>query len=181
MPEINAIERYQTRRTRRFIEQQQRYRKWFPGLRTRARRRVLVVLLALLYVAMTVISVLTYWDYTAAYIGWVAATVLMLALWTTLQIVSGRGGDAPRDALDEFELQQRNSARSIGLTITQGTVLVPAAVLIFLSSGGAGSTELAYMGGLLVITALLIGGTSPTMILAWSQPDPEPDDDGPTT
>ena len=35
-----------------------------------------------------------------------------------MQIVAGRRGDAPRGALDEFEIAQRNSARSIGLTIT---------------------------------------------------------------
>ena len=52
--------------------------------------------------------------------------LLFFPLWTMLQIVSGRQGDAPRDALDEWEIQQRNSARSIGLTVTQLLTLVPA-------------------------------------------------------
>ncbi len=176
MPDFTALDRYQAYRTRRFIEQQQRYSTRLPSLRTRSRRRVLVALLGLLYAAMTVIAVLTYWDYTGAYFGWAAATLLLVVLWTTLQIVAGRGGDAPRGALDEYELQLRNSARSIGLTVTQVTVFVPAAVLVFLSSGGVESPQLAYMGGLLVVTGILIGATSPTMILAWTRPDPEPDD-----
>ncbi len=174
--DLSFLDRYQAYRTRRFLDQQRRHRALLPRLRTRRARRTLVVGLGLLYAAMTAIAVLTYWDYTAAYFAWLGATVALLLLWPALQIVSGRPGDAPRDALDEYELALRNSARSIGLTITQVAVFIPAAVLIFISSGGGGSSQLAYMGGLLVVTALLIGGTSPTLILAWSRPDPEPDD-----
>ncbi|WP_182359256.1 hypothetical protein [Tomitella gaofuii] len=177
MSDFGVVERYQAYRTRRFLEQQQRHSTWMPGLRTRPARRTLVALLCTLYTAMIVIAVLTYWEITAAYWAWLGATVLMLVLWTMVQIVSGRQGDAPRDALDEYELQLRNSARSIGLTITQVAAFVPAAVLIFVSSNGDATPELAYMGGLLVVTALLIGGTSPTLMLAWSRPDPDPEDD----
>ncbi|QDQ96728.1 hypothetical protein [Tomitella fengzijianii] len=176
MTDFGAVERYQAYRTRRFLEQQRRFSTRLRRLRTRPARRTLVVLLCALYAAMIIIAVLTYWDITAAYWSWLGATAALLVLWPAVQIVSGRQGDAPRDALDEYELQLRNSARSIGLTITQIAAFVPAAVLIFITSGGGGSPQLAYMGGLLVVTALLIGGTSPTLILAWTRPDPEPED-----
>ena len=43
---------------------------------------------------------------------------------------SGRQGDAPQAALDEYEVQQRNTARSIGLTVTQNLMLIPIGYLI---------------------------------------------------
>lgn len=92
-----------------------------------------------------------------------------------LQIVSGRQGDAPLAILDEYELAQRNSARSIGLTLTQYLMLLPIGYLIFGSvfTDGGTDTDMAYAGGLMAITVLLIGGCAPAMILGWTRPDPE--------
>jgi hypothetical protein len=93
-----------------------------------------------------------------------------------LQVVSGRQGDAPSATLDEFEMQQRNSARSIGLTVTQNLMMVPICYLIFGAVLTEGTdTNMAYAGGLMALTTLLIGGCTPAMILGWSRPDPEPE------
>ena len=96
-------------------------------------------------------------------------------LWIVLQIVSGRQGDAPQAALDEYEVQQRNTARSIGLTVTQNLMLIPIVYLIFGSviTGGT-DTDMAYAGGLMALTVLLIGGCTPAMILGWIRPSPTP-------
>ncbi|MDT5286774.1 MAG: hypothetical protein QOF88_1663 [Mycobacterium sp.] len=73
-----------------------------------------------------------------------------------LQIVSGRQGDAPQETLDEFEVQQRNSARSIGLTVTQNLMLVPIGYLIIGSVLTRGTdVDMAYAGGLMALTVLL--------------------------
>ena len=71
-------------------------------------------------------------------------------------------------------MAQRNNARSIGLTITQNLMLVPIFYLIFGSviTGGT-DTDMAYAGGLMALTVLLVGGCSPAMILGWSRPDDE--------
>lgn len=55
-------------------------------------------------------------------------------------------------------------------------MLVPIFYLIF----GAVITDgtdpnMAYAGGLMALTVLLIGGTTPAMILGWTRPDPEPE------
>jgi hypothetical protein len=50
---------------------------------------------------------------------WLPACLIFFPLWVTLQVVSGRQGDAPSARPDEFEIQQGNSARSIGLTVTR--------------------------------------------------------------
>jgi hypothetical protein len=98
-------------------------------------------------------------------------------MWVALQIVSGRRGDAPEAALDEYEIQQRNSARSIGLTITQYLMLIPIFYLIFGAAITDGTdTDMAYAGGLMATTVLVIGGCMPSMILGWTKRDPDPED-----
>ena len=56
-------------------------------------------------------------------------------------------------------------------------MMIPVCYLIFGSviTGGT-DTDMAYAGGLLTLTVLLIGGCSPAMILGWTRPDNEPDD-----
>ena len=90
--------------------------------------------------------------------------------------MSGRQGDAPRQALDEWEIQQRNDARSVGLSVTQTLVFIVAIFLIFTSSVQWNVERLPYTGGLLALTAMLIGACTPAMILSWTNPDPDPID-----
>ncbi|QDQ90715.1 hypothetical protein FND50_07855 [Rhodococcus sp. WB9] len=176
MPETNLIERYQGFRTRRFLQNERRYRTWLPAWRTRSRRRILVVALAVTFVFMTAVGIVCHFDMVVGPLLWLPACLLFFPLWTMLQIVSGRQGDAPRDALDEWEIQQRNSARSIGLTVTQLLTLVPALYLIFVGALDGDHGNVPYAAGLLVVTALMVGGCTPAMILGWTQPDADADD-----
>ena len=123
---------------------------------------------------MFAVSVMCAFSIEWAPLLWLPACALFFPMWLMLQIVSGRQGDAPDAALDEYELAQRNNARSIGLTITQNLMLVPIFYLIFGSviTGGT-DTDMAYAGGLMALTVLLVGGCSPAMILGWSRPDDE--------
>lgn len=104
---------------------------------------------------------------------WLPACAVLFPAWSVLQIVSGREGDAPQAALDEYEVQQRNTARSIGVTVTQYLMLAPAFYLVFgaVPTDGA-DTDMAYAGGLMVLTALVFGGCLPAMILGWVRPGP---------
>lgn len=176
MSASNLLENYQEYRTRRFLRNEAVTGNWLPGWRTRARRRVLVSALAGIFAAMIAIGVVCLWSMLVGPLLWVTAAVLFLPTWTILQVVSSRQSDAPRAALDEREIAERDSARSIGLTITQSLTLLPTFALVFASAGDAVSGSVVYACGLWIITALMIGGCSPAMILAWSRPDPEPDD-----
>jgi predicted histidine transporter YuiF (NhaC family) len=109
---------------------------------------------------------------------WLPACLLFFPLWILLQIVSGRQGDAPQATLDEYEVQQRNSARSIGLTLTQNLMLLPIGYLIIGSTitqnvTAATTVDMADAGGLMALTVLLIGGCTPAMILGWIRPSPD--------
>ena len=171
-PEPTLIDRYQDFRTRRFLKQERTYANSLPGWRTQRRRRVLVVTLALTFLFMFAVSVLCAFGIEWAPLLWFPACLVFFPAWTVLQLVSGRQGDAPQAALDEYEVQQRNSARSIGLTATQYLMLVPIFYLIFGATLTEGTdTDMAYAGGLMALTVLLVGGCLPAMILGWVRPD----------
>lgn len=176
MVEADLIERYQDYRTRRFLKHERTWAKSLPGWRTRSRRRGLVIALAATFAFMFGVSVLCAFGLQWAPLLWLPACAVFFPLWIALQVVSGRQGDAPQAALDEFEIAQRNSARSIGLSITQNLMLIPVAYLIFgaVITRGA-DAEMAYAGGLMVLSVLLAGGCAPAMILGWIRPDPDPE------
>ncbi|MGF7122401.1 hypothetical protein [Rhodococcus sp. AG1013] len=178
MPDAGMLERYQAFRTRRFLRNEEQFKNWLPSWRTQRRRRALVALLAVIFVCMLAVGVVCLTNMRIGPLLWLPAGALFITVWTTLQIVSGRQGDAPRDALDEWEIAQRDSARSIGLTVTQVLTFVPA---MFLIIGGAldlgiDRPNFIYASGLFVLTTLIIGACVPAMILAWTRPDPDPDD-----
>jgi hypothetical protein len=177
MAETDLIERYQHYRTRRFLKQERGWANSLPGWRSQRRRRTLVIALTVTFTFMFGVSVLCAFGIQWAPLLWLPACLLFFPMWIAMQIVSGRRGDAPEAALDEFEVAQRNSARSIGLTITQNLMMIPVAYLIFgaVATGGA-DPNMAYAGGLMALTVLLIGGCAPAMILGWSRPDPDPED-----
>lgn len=172
--EPSVLDRYQDFRTRRFLKHERAYANSLPGWRTRGRRRMLVVALAVTFAFMAVIAVMCAFGIGWAPLLWLPACLLFFPMWVVLQIVSGRRGDAPEGALDEYEIAQRNSARSIGLTVTQNLMLLPIGYLIFGSviTDGA-DTDMAYAGGLMALTVLLIGGCLPAMILGWTRVDTE--------
>jgi hypothetical protein len=176
MAEQNLIDRYQDYRTRRFLKRESAYANKLVSWRTQERRRALVIALAGTFAFMVFVSVLCAFGLWWAPLLWFPACLVFFPLWIVLQIVSSRQGDAPLAALDEFELAQRNSARSIGLTVTQYLMLLPIFYLIFGSvlsrdASADSALDMAYAGGLMATTVLLIGGCTPAMILAWTKRD----------
>jgi hypothetical protein len=174
--EDGILARYQNYRARRALKAERAYTDGLPGWRTQRRRRLLVKLLIATFAFMAVVSVLCAVGVQWAPLLWLPACAVFFPLLWVLQLVSGRRGDAAESDLDEFEIAQRNSARSMGLAVTQTLMLVPIFYLIFgaVITDGA-DTDMAYAGGLMALTVLLIGGTTPAMILGWTRRDPEPE------
>jgi len=176
--EPTLLDRYQAYRTRRFLKNERTYAKALPGWRNQPRRRVLVIGLASTFAFMFAVGVVCAFGVWWAPLLWLPACLLFFPLWMALQIVSGRQGDAPQATLDEFEVQQRNSARSIGLTVTQNLMLIPIGYLIIGSVLTRGTdVDMAYAGGLMALTVLMVGGCMPAMILGWTRTDAEAEDD----
>jgi hypothetical protein len=149
-----------------------------PKSRVAGRGRVLVVGFASTFAFMFAVGVVCAFGVWWAPLLWLPACLLFFPLWMALQIVSGRQGDAPQATLDEFEIQQRNSARSIGLTVTQNLMLIPIGYLIIGSVLTRGTdVDMAYAGGLMALTVLMVGGCMPAMIVGWTRTDAEAEDD----
>ena len=56
-------------------------------------------------------------------------------------------------------------------------MLLPVFYLIFGATITHGTdTNMAYAGGLMTLTVVLVGGCTPAMLLGWSQRDPDPED-----
>jgi len=174
----SPLARYQAFRTRRFLANERKWAAMLPRWRSQRRRRALVVTLAVAFAAMFAVSIVCAAGVPWAPLLWLPACLLFFPAWGMLQIVVGRQGDAPSDALDELEIQQRNAARSVGLSVTQALVMIPVAYLIVGAVLTGGTDEyMAYAGGLMTLTVLLVGGCTPGMILGWTRPDPDPLDE----
>jgi len=172
--EPTILDRYEDFRTRRFLRHEETYANALPRWRTQHRRRMLVVGIGASLGLMACVSVVCAFGFRQAALLWVPATLVFFPMWLMLQIVLGRQGDAPRRTLDEFELQQRNNARSIGLVVTQNLMLLPIGYLIIASTtmrdvDAKAALDMAYAGGLMTLAVLMIGGCLPAMILGWTR------------
>ena len=93
--EPTLIERYQNYRTRRFLKHERTYANALPRWRTQRRRRILVLGLSFTFVSMFAVSLLCAFGIRWAPLLWLPVCVLYFPLWITLNLVSGRQGDAP--------------------------------------------------------------------------------------
>jgi peptidoglycan/LPS O-acetylase OafA/YrhL len=169
----SIFSRYQEARTRVFLENEKTYANWLPGLRPQKRRRAFVAFLLVLLAASAGFA-LSEPVFDWAIGTWGICYIVFTFAAIVLGIVSNRRAEAPVDALDELEVQLRNEARSIGLTVTQALGTAAAAYLFLGSIFGA--TNFGISGGALMLTALSAGGATPAMLLAWTTPDYDPED-----
>ncbi|WP_459549154.1 hypothetical protein [Nocardia sp. X0981] len=176
-PRPTLLDRYQNYRVRRWLAREKQLAGVLPGWRTRRRRRALVctviATLVLVFAAGLLCAFGLQWAALASGIG----ALGFLPSWTVLRIISQAQDNAPAETLDELEIAQRDTARSMGLTITHALAVPPVMYLIW--SGAlfpeADAFRTAYAGGVMALATLLAGGCAPAMILAWSHPDPEPE------
>lgn len=171
------IDRYQAYRVRRWLVREKQLAGMLPRWRTRGRRHALVITATVALTAMFVSGVLCAFGLEWAALLAGLGALLFLPSWTMVRIVSHAQDNAPAETLDEMEMAQRETARSIGLTITQSLCVIPVMYLIY--SGAlfpeADAFRTAYAGGVMLLATLLAGGCAPAMIFAWSKPEPEPE------
>ncbi|MGC4935708.1 hypothetical protein ACLQ3C_18725 [Gordonia sp. DT30] len=94
----------------------------------------------------------------------------------TLRIITGSIGDAPVTALDEIQLAQRNSARSLAFIVLFTLMFVPYIALIVLSIPDHVPGQVIYGLGMLTISLMLAAAVLPSMLTAWWMADPDPED-----
>ncbi|MGW0180977.1 hypothetical protein [Nocardia sp. NPDC003345] len=172
------LDRYRARRVRRWPAREKQISGMLPGWRTTRRRRTLVAVTAAALGLMFAAGVLCAFGLEWAALPGGVAALLFLPAWTMVRIVADAQDNAPADTLDELEFAQRETARSLGLTITQTLSVFPIMYLIWAGAlfPEADAFRTAYAGGVMILATLLAGGCAPAMILAWTETDLEPED-----
>ncbi|ROZ89346.1 hypothetical protein [Gordonia sp. OPL2] len=99
-----------------------------------------------------------------------------IATQYALRVVTGSVADTPVPALDEIQLAQRNSARSIGFFALYTLMFIPYVILMILGSRDSVDGDLVYGTGVLQITLVVVAVVLPTMLTAWWMNDPDPED-----
>ncbi len=93
-----------------------------------------------------------------------------------LRIITGSVGDAPVSALDEIQLAQRNSARSIAFIVLFSLMFIPYFILIAMSIPDHIDRQAIYGVAILLISLVLAAGVLPSMLTAWWMADSDPED-----
>ncbi|WAC54368.1 hypothetical protein [Gordonia sp. SL306] len=140
----------------------------------RGARRLVLTQVTTLTVALAgaVMAFSTMWFAIPFIIGVLGSCAAQYAL----RIVTGSVADTPVPALDEIQLAQRNSARSIGFFVLYTLMFIPYLILIVLGSRDSVSGQSVYGTGILLITLVVIAVVLPTMLTAWWMNDPDPED-----
>ncbi|MGC4962616.1 hypothetical protein [Gordonia sp. DT101] len=167
--------RYDEWRAGRHLRFNEKHAGALNSWRTRrgARRLVLLQVSALVVtLAGAVMSFATMWFVIPFVVGVVGSCTVQYAL----RIVTGSIADTPVPALDEIQLAQRNSARSIGFVVLYSLMFIPYLILIILGTNDSVSGQSVYGTAILLITLVVIAVVLPTMLTAWWMNDPDPED-----
>ncbi|MFW0795782.1 hypothetical protein AAFP30_18365 [Gordonia sp. CPCC 205515] len=170
-----AWRRYDEWRAERHLRFNQKHAHQMTGWRNRRGYRRLVrwqIANLLIGLVAAVIAFSTYWFW----IPFLIAVLGCIACQYCLRIVTGSVADTPVPALDEIQLAQRNSARSIGFTTLYTLMFIPYIVLIILSTRDQVSGQSVYGTAILLVILVLAGTLLPTMLTAWWMSDPDPED-----
>lgn len=169
--------RYENWRAVRYERSIGKYAGRYPNMRNRRAFRRLTLTLGAFLVTLVVAGVYAMFTQLWFWIPFVIGLIGTVSTLTILRIVTGSVADAPVSALDEIQLAQRNSARSIGYIVLFSLMFIPYLLLIFLGSAmDLVSGQNVYGIGVLLISLVLVGSSTPTILVSWWQADPDPDD-----
>lgn len=146
------------------------------GWRNQRSFRRVVIAQALGATLMLVASVAAFFTKTWFLVPFLLGMVATLLCQRILRIITGSIGDAPVTALDEIQLAQRNSARSIAFIVLFSLMFIPYFVLIGLSIPTQVSSQAIYGVAILLISLMLVAAVLPSMLTAWWLADPDPED-----
>lgn len=173
-----AFTRYREYRIRRFRSMAEEAAAIAPSWRAQRRRRQQVRVLVAILVVMFASSLVLPLREDPAMLVWVLAFAVLMLVSIPLERVMGGQSVAPVEVLDEWEIAGRNAARATGLTVTLRLSLVPFLWLYVAGSfvDGVDYEQVVRGCGILLLTVLIIGAYTPTLVLAWTRPDADPED-----
>ncbi|MBN0973168.1 MULTISPECIES: hypothetical protein [unclassified Gordonia (in: high G+C Gram-positive bacteria)] len=168
--------RYEEWRGRRHQEFNDKNAHRLTSWRTRRTYRRLVLVQAFFAILLILSSILAFFDTGIFLVPFLIGLAGIITTLYLTRIVTGSIADTPVTALDEIQVAQRNSARSIGFTVLYSLMFIPYAVLVVLSFDDQVSGQAVYGSAILLITLVLAAICVPTMLTAWWMADPDPED-----
>lgn len=168
--------RYEEWRGRRHQEFNDKNAHRLTSWRTRRTYRRLVFVQAFFAILLILSSILAFFDTGIFLVPFLIGLAGIITTLYLTRIVTGSMADTPVTALDEIQVAQRNSARSIGFTVLYSLMFIPYAVLVVLSFDDQVSGQAVYGSAILLITLVLAAICVPTMLTAWWMADPDPED-----
>ncbi|WHU48040.1 hypothetical protein QNM97_03285 [Gordonia sp. L191] len=173
-PELwRRYDEWRGERHRRFTA---RHAHRLPRWRNRRAYRRVVVAQALAIALMTVGAVIGFFSDVWFLPPWILGAVVTITAQRLLRIITGSVGDAPVSALDEIQLAQRNSARSIAFIVLFSLMFIPYFILIAMSIPDHIDRQAIYGVAILLISLVLAAGVLPSMLTAWWMADSDPED-----
>ncbi|MBT0566462.1 hypothetical protein [Williamsia sp. CHRR-6] len=169
--------RYEDWRVRRYERAVAKNAHRWPSLRNQRTFRRLVGLAGTWVVIMLLGATLAVFGSTWFFVPWVAGLAGVAATLHLVRTVTGSVIDAPVGALDEIQLAQRNSARSLGYWAIFSLIFFPYLMLIWM-----GSTmdyvrgDTVYGVGVLLVSLVVAAAALPPLLVAWWTNDPDPED-----
>lgn len=136
-----------------------------------------VVMAQMLSVSITLVATLiSFFNNAWFLIPFLIGVTGTLVCQRILRIITGSVGDAPVSALDEIQVAQRNSARSIAFIVLFTLMFIPYFVLVAFSLADHVDGQLIYGSAILIVSLLLMAATLPSMLTAWWMADADPED-----
>ena len=152
----------------RMDEKREQAMTFAPSWRTRGRRRALVVLVVAVLAAMAVWAHLNPNEMVLALAGIVAVAVLMVVLRVLTRAVA----ETPRRDLDERDRDLRDAAWRQAYLVTLVVLVLFVGYAMVVGDGPGGGDQAMRVG-----LALVLGCVSaPTLALAWTLPNDDPED-----
>nr|WP_120492141.1 hypothetical protein [Corynebacterium lactis] len=175
------LEKIEARREAKYLKRVEQMSGWLPGWRNQSGRRKLVVaflaslvllLLSGIALIFALADILPYW----VTLAWSAVSLLMIAVWTCLNITVDMIDSAPLSLLDEYQQDQILGLRALtyrcytyfGLVFFVSLIFVGTYVMTEKPSWGS---YIPYGFGIFGIVAFLFISTLPTVVYAWNLRD----------
>lgn len=147
----------------------QRLPKW----RTRRRRKALALVLGfggLLMVAGA--AVISEADAVPFFVLWGAGFLIGGVAMYMLRVVNGKMSSSITSTLDERERSVRNKVYFTGYQVLVAFMLIAMFYMLVI----AGQAESGYRGAMMLSVLLVCGICVPSVLLAWTLPDDDPED-----
>ncbi|OFT68567.1 hypothetical protein HMPREF3130_10805 [Corynebacterium sp. HMSC14B06] len=175
------FEKLEARREAKYTKRVEQMSSWLPKWRNQAARRKLVIAYEVCVVLMLLSGIALLGSLTDMFPGWLSllwpvVSLILIFVWTSLNITVDMVDSAPISLLDEYQQEQILNLRGLtyrcytyfGLTVFLALLIVGVPVM---NSQADWGHYVPYSFGVVGIVIFLFISTLPTVVYAWNLRD----------